>query len=113
RRDVLRRLLRLEVYERMRSRAGQEASSLKVSADVIERRLRDELADATPLTLADRKSRLQQAEHEAIDLTERIAALQQGVEAAKQAQSARDDLVRQAKALDALTTRLDQERATV
>lgn len=113
RRDVLRRLLRLEVYEKMRSRAGQEATSLKQQADAIERRLRDELADATPLTLAERKSRLQSAEHESIDLAESINALQQGLEAAKQAQAAREELARQTGALEALTARLDQGRSIV
>jgi DNA repair protein SbcC/Rad50 len=106
RREVLKRLLRLEVYERTRQRAASEASSKKARVEEIERWLRDELADATPETLAARERELEEAEKASERLGNEIDALDEGQKlliALNQARSAqaraRDELEAASKGL--------------
>ncbi len=92
RREVLDRLLRVDVYKRMQAKAGQQAQSLQQSHDEIERRLRDELADATPETLALRRAELAQTDGELAIQAGRVAGLQQALDLARQLATARQEL---------------------
>ncbi|HLF80111.1 MAG TPA: SMC family ATPase, partial [Dehalococcoidia bacterium] len=99
RRDVLRRLLRMDVYERMQSRAGQEAQAIGVRISEIERRLREELADATPESLEVKRAELTEAAEKEQGLTCRIGALQAGIEVARQLTEARAETAKHEVAL--------------
>jgi DNA repair protein SbcC/Rad50 len=79
RRDVLRRLLRLELYERMRQAASAESLSKKSRIEAIDRILREELSEATPEALAQRTSQLEQAEQDSERLDTEIRALEAGI----------------------------------
>lgn len=78
RRDVLQRLLRLEIYERVRQRAANEASSKRAQAEGIERQLREDLANATPETLRARERDLEEAERRVERLAAEIGSLEKG-----------------------------------
>jgi exonuclease SbcC len=107
RRNVLDKLLRIDVYKRMAVRAGQEATNLNGRVQEIERRLRDELAEATPATRDRLKAELKQAEAEAKSISATVEALQEGVMLARQLSDRRGELRRQREALDAATTNLE------
>ncbi len=113
RRDVLRRLLRLEVYERMQTSAGREAQRLQIRVAEIERRLGDELADATPQTLALRKQELTDAQTESKRLEAAITVLRGGIDGARQLASARADLARYVSTFESAQTRLVAAREQV
>jgi exonuclease SbcC len=106
RRDVLRRLLRMEVYERMQSRAGQEAGALQQRVNELDRRLREELADATPEALAQRRQELRQTGADRRDIEQSIKALQDGLTAAKELSLATAELAERQAAKDAAEARL-------
>lgn len=68
RRKILTELLRLDVYDRIRSRASHIASESLSLADSIDRRLQEDYAEATPKTLRARQ-------REAKELSTTLAAL--------------------------------------
>ncbi|MGE3985481.1 MAG: AAA family ATPase, partial [Dehalococcoidia bacterium] len=107
RRNVLDKLLRIDVYRRMGTRASQEASTLNSRVQEIERRLRDELADATKATSDRLRAELKQAEAGAKTAAVTVEALQEGVMLARQLSDRRGELRRQREALDAATTNLE------
>src|SRR5262249_18385357 len=75
RRDVLRSLLRLEVYEGMRDRAAKRAGEAKSALTTIDWQLQENFRDATPQNLEAKRKELAESEAEAASLTERLAAL--------------------------------------
>ncbi|HEY6321768.1 MAG TPA: SMC family ATPase, partial [Thermoanaerobaculia bacterium] len=97
RRAMLRTLLRLDVYERMRERAQRRAAVGKGTVDALRKLLADEYADTGPATLA----RLE-AEHARI--VESLAALRQQRDATQAA-------LGQARGLHARTQELRQVEA--
>lgn len=122
RRDVLKRLLRLEIYERMRQRASGEASSKRGQVEGIERQLREDLADATPETLRAREQELEEAERKAERLAGEIESLEKGQvllvalndarkalsDAAKERETAGQELVTASKTMSEAGSRLEE-----
>jgi exonuclease SbcC len=102
RRAVLRSLLRLEVYDRMRARAGGVAAELKTRLDERERELAG-LADATPENAKRLEAELAAKQAESQRLAGEIKALEVGVTLAVALNQARQALAqREAEARDAL-----------
>lgn len=58
RRKILSSLLRLDVYERMKKRAGEAASKLRVSVEGYERRLAEDYGGATPQAIEEHTTKL-------------------------------------------------------
>lgn len=105
RRLVLDKLLRIDVYGRMATKAGQEATSLQAGISEIERRLA-EMADATPETRDRLKAELKQVEAEAARLEVLCAALQEGLQLARELSNARTALTQQQTAQQQAADRL-------
>lgn len=82
RRAVLRSLLRLEVYDRMRARAGATAAELKTRLDERERTLAD-LADATPESLTRMEGVLEEKRRTRVRLQAEVQTLAAGLELAQ------------------------------
>jgi exonuclease SbcC len=97
RRGMLRTLLRLDVYERMRERAQRRAALLRVTVDALQKLLSDEYAGIDPAALASLK-----AEHARI-----VESLAESRQRRKETQAA---LVR-ARGLHARTQELRQVEA--
>ena len=81
RRAVLRSLLRLEVYDRMRARAGVIATEMKARLDEREQQI-GALADATPENLEQLEGQLTTRRDDRTRLTSEVTALSTGVERA-------------------------------
>lgn len=113
RRDVMRRLLRLEVYERMQTRAGDEARTLQASISDRERRLREELTDATPEARLEKQAQLTQALSEAAKLAQQLKALDEGISLARDLVAARQELARLEAERQQLADKLETTRALV
>ena len=101
RRAVLRSLLRMEVYDRMRSRAGTLAGSLEGRMQGLEHELAG-LADATPANLASLELELTAKQQAGRRLHAAAEALARGVEAARRVRQETDRL-RQAQSALAAT----------
>ncbi|HWO73508.1 MAG TPA: SMC family ATPase [Dehalococcoidia bacterium] len=113
RRDVLRRLLRMEVYERMQRAAGQEAANLRSRIADIDARLGDELADATPENLKAQKQQLAATQAELQRLAVELVGLQQCIDMAKALEDAERDLAEHRAARDAAEAELRAAAAAV
>lgn len=75
RREMLRTLLRLDVYERMRQRANEIFTRKKHEVDTLEQRLDDDYGDVSGAALADLQRALQESEKRLEALREeRVAA---------------------------------------
>jgi exonuclease SbcC len=79
RRRVLHELLRLDIYARISTRAGQIATLARSRAEDIARRLQEDYAEATPEALKD-KRRMQR------ELTQRLKGLQEDLDQATEGQ---------------------------
>jgi DNA repair protein SbcC/Rad50 len=105
RRGILRDLLRLGVYERMRQRASERASQLEQRVSELDRRLREDYAGATPEALAT----LRESHTEVVqDLLVATAELQQGrrtLDALRLVQALAVDLAARRTELRRLTAR--------
>jgi exonuclease SbcC len=109
RRSVLGSLLRLDVYNRMRSRATSMASEMQARLDERERAL-EALADATPARVQEMKQQLEDRETEKKGLKATAKAAERGHELALILKSTRDALATdeaesQAAAKDLQTTK--------
>jgi exonuclease SbcC len=91
RRSVLGSLLRLDVYNRMRSRAGSMAAEMKTRLDERERAM-EALADATPAKVKELKTRLDEREAEKEQLKAAAEAAEHGHGFAVALAQARDAL---------------------
>ena len=91
RRAVLRSLLRLDVYERMRARAGAIASEMKARVDERERELAG-LADATPESERRLRDELEATKQDAGRLQAEATSLTAGIELAQTLSQAREHL---------------------
>jgi exonuclease SbcC len=123
RREVLDRLLRVDVYKRMQARAGQQTQFLLQRQNEIERRLRDELADATPEAMAEGRAGLARIESELQAHAVALQGLQRAVDLARQLADARNELTKSESARSQAEARLtalrellqgaEQRRATL
>lgn len=83
RRDVLRALLRLEIYERVRARASTLASEQRAQLQSIQSQLDQFFAEATPENLARRKDELELANAESGALAQELIAWQEVLQQAQ------------------------------
>ncbi len=92
RRDVLRSLLRLEVYERVRARAAGLAAEARSLVDQREAELREHFAEATQENLTQRRQDLKTVGAEAARLASELGALVKALDLAARLAAARNDL---------------------
>lgn len=76
RRKILSSLLRLDVYERMKKRAGEIAANLRVSVQGYERRLAEDYGGATPEAIAVSTARLGEVRDANVERKKEIARTQ-------------------------------------
>jgi exonuclease SbcC len=108
RRSVLRSLLRLDVYERMRVRAGGLAAGLDGRLRGLEHEL-EGLADATPQSLERLQQDLEERKRDAVRLADATQTLSAAVELAQALNQARER--RRGAAADAASTQDELEKA--
>ena len=80
RREILRDLLRLQVYERMRRAAAVSSRELAVRLGGVRERLSDDYAEVNPQQLAELERRLKTLNKESRQVTEQLTVLQKTVE---------------------------------
>lgn len=80
RRKILSSLLRLDVYERMKKRAGEAASRLRVSVEGYERRLAEDYAGATLKTVEEHTAKLDEIRSGNVERKQEIAKAQRTLE---------------------------------
>ena len=80
RREILRDLLRLQVYERMRKAAAEFSRELDGRLGGVRERLSDDYAEVKPQQLAELERRLKTLNKESRKMTEQLTALQKTVE---------------------------------
>ncbi len=91
RREVLRGLLRLDVYERVRARAAARAAELNQKVAGIDRRLQEDYGEATPENLTLVRQQLDTAAAEANRLVQELSALQGALDRARDLARARGE----------------------
>jgi exonuclease SbcC len=80
RREILRDLLRLQVYERMRRAAAESNRELELRLGGVRERLSEDYAEVEPRQLSDLERNLKTLTKDHVRMTEELAALQKDVE---------------------------------
>jgi len=80
RREILRELLRLQIYERMRQFASERATGFGQAVAELERRLTEEYAGVTPEALADLRDRTGRVAEDALALESKIGRQRRALE---------------------------------
>lgn len=80
RREILRDLLRLQVYERMRRSAAESSRELELRLGGVRERLNEDYAEVAPRQLSDLERSLKTLTRDHVKMTEELAALQKTVE---------------------------------
>src|SRR2546428_10887396 len=120
RREILRELLRLQVYERMRQLASERASVLGQAVGGLEQRLTEDYAGVTPKALSDLRDRTGRVAEDALALESKIGRQRRALEELRVRQGKTRELrlkrvevrTREARrsAVDAQERRLDAAR---
>ena len=93
RRKILSRLLELDIYARMMSRANERAKEHKTEAEVRERQLAKDFADATPETLGRLESEVEELRPQLEPLDLALARIRESLPRALQLRQHRTEVV--------------------
>ncbi len=92
RRQILRELLRLQIFEEMRRLAGEEQRQLRARIDGDQRRLDEDYADATPAELGRRRSQASDLKKSLRRIRKQLAALRDALQALGQRRAKSQEL---------------------
>ncbi|HEY7696924.1 MAG TPA: SMC family ATPase, partial [Vicinamibacteria bacterium] len=108
RREILRDLLRLQVYERMRRAAAESSRELEVRLGGVRERLSEDYAEVEPRQLSDLERSLKTLTKDHVKMSEELAALQRIVEDKRAAYRATRELSEKRARLAELVKRQGQ-----